>query len=379
MKLLFLFMVLVLPFADADVTFDNANGGSRSDYLEKGQVWVKRDIQHVNILHGPDSSNPIAPGSEIQCKYVEWKEPPVGATQKFYCALDSGEVVRIKYGLDNKEIFAEVIASRLFWVLGFSPDEVYSVKVVCKGCPEKNPFKPEKDEKRIDRTFDTATMEGKYAGYTIEDKEDQGWTWKELEKVDAGKGGASGDQVNALVLLAVFVQHGDNKPQQQRIVCGKNDVKFSSDNKTAECSRPLLMVQDLGATFGRADQSTSKNAKFDYELWSDEPIWNKSKETEYFKRTGRRVCIGDLTGSKSAGPEGLTDPVITEGGRKFLADELMKLSDAQIRDLFSSVPVDKAGETIKVDGKERPVTVDDWAAAFKTKRQEIVERDCSAK
>jgi hypothetical protein len=139
------------------------------------------------------------------------------------------------------------------------------------------------------------------------------------------------------------------------------------------------MVQDLGATFGRADQSTSKHAKFDYELWSDKPIWNKSKETEYFRRTGHRVCIGDLTGSKSAGPEGLTDPIITEGGRKFLAGELMKLSDAQIRDLFSSVPVDKAGEIIEVDGKERPVTVDDWVAAFKKKRQEIVERNCSAR
>jgi hypothetical protein len=239
MKLLFLFMVLALPFANADVTFDNANGGSRNDYLEKGQVWVKRDIQHFNILHGPDSSNPISPGAEIRCKYVEWKEPPVGATQKFNCALDSGEVVRIKYGEENREIFAEVIASRLFWVLGFSPDEVYSVKVICKGCPEKNPFKPEKDERRIDRTFDMATMEGKYAGYTIEDKEDQGWTWKELEKVDASKGGTPGDQVNALVLLAVFVQHGDNKPQQQRIVCGKNDVKFSSDKKTAELEDPF--------------------------------------------------------------------------------------------------------------------------------------------
>ncbi len=139
------------------------------------------------------------------------------------------------------------------------------------------------------------------------------------------------------------------------------------------------MVQDLGATFGRADGTTSKNAKFNYALWSDKSIWNKSKETEYFKRTGRRVCIGDLTGSKSAGPEGLSDPVITEGGRKFLADELMKLSDAQIHDLFASVPVDKAGETIEVDGKERPVTVDDWVSAFKKKRQEITDRNCTMK
>lgn len=137
MKLIFLFMILALPFATADVKFGSADGGSRDHYLEKGQVWVKRDIQNVNILNGPDSSNPIAPGTEIQCKYVEWKEPPVGATQKFNCALDSGEVVRIKYGIDNKEIFAEVVASRLFWVLGFSPDEVYSVKVVCSGCPRK--------------------------------------------------------------------------------------------------------------------------------------------------------------------------------------------------------------------------------------------------
>ena len=76
---------------------------------------------------------------------------------------------------------------------------------------------------------------------------------------------------------------------------------------------------------------------------------------------------------------GLSDPVITEGGRKFLADQLMQLSDAQIRDLFMSIPVDKADETIEVDDKERPVNVEDWVSAFKKKRQEIVDRDCTAK
>ena len=380
MRFLILFMVLALPFANADVRFEGAEGGSRDVYLEKGQVWEKRDIQNINILLGPSSSNPILPGAEIRCRYVEWKKPPVGATQKFNCALESGEIVRIKYGIDNREIFAEVVASRLFWALGFSPDEVYSVKVICSGCPEKNPFKPEKNERRIERTFDSSTMEGRYAGYTIEDEddEDQGWKWKELEKVDASKGGAGSDQIDALKLLAVFVQHGDSKPQQQRMVCSKDDVEFSADKKTATCKRPILMVQDLGATFGKADKTTSKNAKFDYERWSEISIWDQSKETEHYQRNKRRVCIGNLTSSMSASG-GLSDPVITEGGRKFLADQLMQLSDAQIRDLFMSIPVEKADETIEVDGTERPVNVDDWVNAFKKKRQEIVERDCTAK
>ena len=380
MKFVCLILILAMPFAaQASIKFGDAKGGNREHYLEKGQVWRKMDIPSLNLLMGPQDSVAVPPGQVIRCHYVEWEKPAVGASPKFNCKLDSGKVIRFKYGQENREIFAEVLTTRLFWALGFYSDDKYAVRVHCIGCPENNPFKPEKSERRVDRDFPYAMMEPKYAGFTIENSPDEGWAWKELEKVKSDKGGASPDQIGALALLAVFVQHGDQKPPQQRIQCSKGDVVYNGKGKKAkgECMRPVLMVQDLGSTFGRADQSTSDQAKMRFELWSQHPVWDLQEEAAYYKRTGHKVCIGDLTASATARTEGLDHPVISEGARKFLSDEMMQLSDAQIHDLFAAARSDETGEKIKVDGGERTVTIDDWVQAFKKKRQEIVERNCN--
>jgi hypothetical protein len=380
MKWLCLLLLFIAPFTNAEVKIGEAKGGSRDHYLEKGQVWRKQDIPKLNILRGPQNQISVPPGAEIRCQYVEWKKPPSGASPKFNCKLQrNGEAVRIKYGKDNREIFAEVLASRLFWALGFYSDDVYSVKVDCLACPENNPFKPEKSERRREKKFEYAMMERNYPGFILEEQNDQGWAWKELERVKAEKGGASADQIGALVLLAVFVQHGDQKPEQQRIGCNKKDVIYSGKKKKkkAECTRPVLMVQDLGSTFGRADQFTSQQAKMEFDLWSLKSVWNLSEEAAYFQRTGHKVCIGNLIGSATARQEGLDNPVIKEEARKFLADELIQLSDKQIEDLFRAARSDQTGENISVDGASRPVSIDDWVQAFKKKRQEIVERNCT--
>lgn len=74
----------------------------------------------------------------------------------------------------------------------------------------------------------------------------------------------------------------------------------------------------------------------------------------------------------------LDNPRISEGGRAFLAAQLNKLRDAQIRGLFSVSNVVKRGEQIEVDGKKRAVIVDDWVRAFKKKRAEIASAHCPA-
>jgi len=380
MKFLVTILLFIASLANAEVMIDKAKGGSRDHYLEKGQVWRKLDIPRLNLLLGSTNEISVPPGTEIRCRYVEWEKPATGASPKFNCKLDGKKgTVRIKYGKENREIFAEVLASRLFWALGFYSDDVYAVKVHCVGCPENNPFQPEPTERRIERDFSYAMMERNYPGYILEEKDDEGWAWKELEKVKADKGGSSPDQIGALALLAVFVQHGDQKPEQQRIGCDKKDVILSGKKKKmkAECTRPVLMVQDLGSTFGRADQFTSEQAKMEFDLWSNKPVWNLSEEASYFQKTGHKVCIGNLIGSVTAREDGLTNPVISEEGRKFLADELIQLSDAQIRDLFLSARADQTGEITKADGNERPVSIEDWIVAFKKKRQEIVDRNCT--
>jgi hypothetical protein len=79
------------------------------------------------------------------------------------------------------------------------------------------------------------------------------------------------------------------------------------------------------------------------------------------------VCIGDLTRSQTGT---LDRPHISEAGRKFLADLLVRLTDAQLHDLF------EVARFPERTGGGRPATVDEWVGAFKQKRTEIVNATC---
>ena len=67
----------------------------------------------------------------------------------------------------------------------------------------------------------------------------------------------------------------------------------------------------------------------------------------------------------------LKDPVISEEGRKFLAGLLTQLTDQQLRDLFE---VARFGRRSLPD--QPAATIDQWVAAFKKKRTEIVSHSC---
>ncbi|HJZ12278.1 MAG TPA: hypothetical protein VJ521_09015 [Acidobacteriota bacterium] len=347
----------------------------RQSYIKRAQVWRPTEVSKMDVWLGPQNEIAVAPGTEVSCKYVEPKEKPSGAISKFKCELINGQTVRVKYGKNTGEVFAEIAASRLLWALGFYADEVYPVKVRCEQCPA-NPSEP-KEEARQTWIIQPAIIEREYPGAMIQEKEDQGWAWKELDEIDPKEGGAPIEQVDALKLLAVLIQHGDQKPSQQRIGCMPEDLADDDGDGLAVCKRPVMMVQDLGATFGRAGQFTLEGeSKMNFERWSKNPVWNEMMEKEEFDKHARKVCIGDLTNSGAAGREGLQNPIISEEGRKFLAGLLSQFTEKQIGDLFRAARADKRNEWVEGNGQKRRVTVDDWTQAFLKKRQEIIERQC---
>src|SRR5205085_9732127 len=106
------------------------------------------------------------------------------------------------------------LGTRLLWALGFGADRMYSVRVVCHDCPTRfnGMTTPAGDQ-----IFDPAAIEHKMNG--AEFRPDDGWTWDELELVSEEADGATRAQVDALKLLAVFMQHTDSKREQQRLMC----------------------------------------------------------------------------------------------------------------------------------------------------------------
>jgi hypothetical protein len=310
----------------------------------------------MDIRLGPQDKGAFEPNAKVRCDYVEGQLE--GATPKFDCRLDDGSVVKVKYGLRG-EIEGEVLATRLLWALGFGADRMYPAIVTCRGCAAD----PWTTRQRVAEThmFDPAVIERKASGHAIATQKIKGWAWPELNKVDRTQGGAPIEQREALQLLAVFIQHSDSKPEQQRLACLSHDSVDDEGNRTGECARPFMLLNDLGQTFGKANFLNRDNvSSVNFDGWSKTGVWKDKKS-----------CIGNISLSRTGT---LEHPKISEAGRAFLAGLLVQLTDRQLHDLFDVARVELRSR--KPGSGERPATVDEWVAAFKQKRDEIVNRRC---
>ena len=332
--------------AAARVQRPDVSSQTRLDTIRRARVWTPGDIASRDLKAGPQGSGAFRPNELVACNYVPKKMS--GSSPKFTCALAPGHDVKVKYGHDNGEVYAEVAATRLLWALGFGADHMYPVRVSCGGCPS-DPMKPTDTRDHV--MFETAAIERKMPGYAIETESDSGWEWPELDllpEVDAGRVRAERD---ALKLLAVVMQHTDTKAGQQRLVCASRETDGT-------CSQPFMIINDLGQTFGHGnlfnrDSIGSVNLK----EWARANVWMDSTR-----------CMGNLHESETGT---LDRPLIKEAGRKFLSDLLLQLSDTQLRDLFE---VARFPQRSTRDIKS--ATAQQWVDAFKHKRDEIVNHVC---
>lgn len=327
---------------------------ARIAFIRRAQVWSPTNIPDMDIRTGPGGAGAFAANELVACDYSDSRLH--GGTRKFHCRLPSGDILKVRYGTSNGEVLASVLATRLLWALGFAADRVYPVRVTCRGC-SSDPWTSQGSHKEA-HDFDPAAIERSPAGHEMwNDEVDRkwGWDWRELDLVDPAQGGAPLEQRDALKLLAVFMQHTDTKSRQQRLLC-------ASDNGTApeQCNKPVLMLHDVGVTFGRANnRNRGSVGSANLQEWINQPVWKDPV-----------ACVGNLDKSMTGT---LGDPAISEAGRKFLADLLVQLTDQQVRDLFEVARVDRRVDS---DGAAVGARVDDWVAAFNAKRQQIVMHHC---
>ena len=318
------------------------------DLIARSKVWMPTDVASKDLWNGPQGDGFFKPGETITCKYLDKKLS--GMTPKFACELPNGDELKVKYGDENGEVYAEVMATRLLWALGFPADRMYSVRVVCQECPEKVGGTIRENG---DRILDPAAVERKMPGEELAGE----WKWEELDHIDAAKGGATVAQRDALKLLASMMQHSDSKAIQQRLICA--DRVYKGDGT---CETPMMMINDMGVTFGRANAFNQQpKGSVNLAEWTKLPVWKDTAS-----------CTANLSGSFTGT---LKEPVISEAGRQFLADLLSKLSDKQLRDLFHTARVQLRPRAPE-DGASGFPALDEWVNAFKQKRTEIVEHHC---
>jgi hypothetical protein len=217
-------------------------------------------------------------------------------------------------------------------------------KVTCWGCPHyPYPKLPWLDALLADfddaAEFDAPVIERPFPGLQIRDGEQEGWSWRELERVDASRGGATRAELDALRLFAVFLSHWDNKARNQRLTCLPG-----GDRPDGSCALPFALIADLGATFGPR--------RADLDGWASRPVWDDPASCA--------VSMRDTPYEGGTFP----DRRISEEGRVFLAERLGRLRPEQVHDLFAGA---RFGETTGVQ-------VEPWVRAFQDRVRQIVDR-----
>jgi hypothetical protein len=327
---------------------------TRAELVRRSRVWLGDDVDrwaaHVRTLDpaaGPSAAAPVGREALVRCTHVP---PPsdllLGNTPKFVCRRTTdgaADDFTVKWGEENGEVYAEVAGTRLLWLLGFPADGVYPVRVECRDCPA-DPWRERSSRPGRTAVFQPATIERRFPGRTIEERPDQGWRWDELARVDPGVGGAPRAHRHALLLLAAFLQHRDNKPSNQRLVCPEADLD-EAGTAAWRCRRPVMMVHDLGSVFG--GPTLLGTEKMRVERWEAEPLWHDA-----------RRCVANLTAEHGA-DDGLERPRIAEEGRLFLARLLEALDDRQVARLFETARGDRRGGVAR------------WVAAFDRKREAV--------
>ncbi len=217
---------------EPQVAYVRVSPEQRLKYLGAAQIWADPgEVTPAALRAGP----PLEDGSGLEaaldgrpfpCTFSQPGKTLGGNTPKFVCATTTGKTIRLKYTdgskSGNREVFAAVAASRLLWALGFKSDPIYPIVIDCKDCPD-DPMSGQGS--RGQRTY-LAIYQPEFTELVMVDrsKQDQGWRWAELDQainaLPAGEVRSRQRQhFDALMLAAVILQHGDRKPEQQRLAC----------------------------------------------------------------------------------------------------------------------------------------------------------------
>jgi hypothetical protein len=322
----------------------------RADALRRAQVRRAADPSRAQLDRNPPDPGGLLSTDPVRCRFLP--QEANGTTAKFRCVLANGEVIKVKYG-PTGEIPAELAATRLLTALGFGADRMYLVPHVrCYGCPTTpfhtvwllDRFKARDlitrrlpEERFTD--FEWAAVERRFDAAEISAGDREGWAWYELDQIDP-EAGASRRDVDALRLVAALLNHWDNKASNQRLVC--LDENAAGRHR---CRTPMIIVQDLGATFGPN--------KVQLDHWEQTPIWAD--------RGACRLSMQTLPFHGSTFP----DVQVTEEGRQLTLRLLRALPGEQTVALFATTRFSEFGV------RDRAADPREWAGVLRKKIDEI--------
>jgi len=291
--------------------------------------------------------------STVTCVFSQenFDAPPSGMSPKFLCdILDTdGDIVKkgvkIKFGDLNGEVYNEAAASRLLWLLGFRHDYYFPVKVLCKDCPEEDPWDFIKRYKNIsaplakqkmrdkykatkmDQFFLTALIEKKFGDKIVGTESNQsGWSF--FEDLVATNDHGLKIEREALGIFAAMISHVDNQQDNQKLACTK-----PKDNKCPQ-KNTWMIIHDLGAAMGgfRISWDWERGGPIEQaQVKTAMDIWESNQTTGVF--TGPRSCRIGVFSFQETGTMTTSKHVpVSEQGRQFILQQFARIGGGEIAD-----------------------------------------------
>jgi hypothetical protein len=264
------------------------------------------------------------------------------------------------------EVFTEVAASRIMWVLGFPADHVYPVgSAACIGCtldPFTNNLKDNNASlKDPPSVFKVVSSERETPWEQINPEGDETWSWS-----DAAKFYSDGEWTHQQRVeydayrLALGLFHYHNAiAQQNRLAC----AQWASETvgQLRVCQRPMIFVQDLGSTFGKAKGGLDlfgTNPRGVFDDWNGQTVFINPQACEL-----RATLDGDKQVLKEA--------------QDLMIQRLARLDPETVRRIFSVARFQmmdrKQVKRLRHGGSQNPEesALDEWTNTFLRRIQEI--------
>jgi len=186
------------------------------------------------------------------------------------------------------EVFTEVAASRIMWALGFPADHVYPVgSASCIGCGS-DPFSNDLSDNKASLkdapvTFKVVSAEREAPWDAIKPDGDETWTWSDAAKFYSDGTWSHQQKVeyDAYRLALGLIHYHNAIAQQNRVVCAEWGPKVSGQPRP--CKQPMIFVQDLGSTFGKAKSGLDlfgTNPRGSFSAWEPQTVFTNPQKCE---------------------------------------------------------------------------------------------------
>jgi hypothetical protein len=263
------------------------------------------------------------------------------------------------------EVFTEVAATRILWLLGLPSDRVYPVGAVsCIGCGT-DPFRThlatnKASLKDAPVVFNVASASRRAPWEEIDAKGDATWDWRLPNRFYADGEWTHEQKVeyDAYRLALGLIHFFNAAPKQNRLVCAAWQPVASPNVKV--CAHPLIFVHDLGSTFGgeKGMNPWSPNPRGRFSAWQGHTVFRRLQNCELSVTLGgdRRVLkdAQDLMVQRTA----VLDPTTVRS--------IFTIARFQIMDREQLQRLRHAGAT----DVER-AALDEWTQTFLERVQEI--------